>query len=320
MPRQARLDIPGLVHHVMARGIEGREIFRGNKDRDDFLHRLTEIVSDPGGPTVYAWALIPNHFHILIRPAKTHLATVMQRLMTGYALHFNRVHKRVGHLFQNRYKSIVVEEDPYFLELVRYIHLNPFRAGIVKTLRDLKKYRYSGHSAILGCQTCAFQASDDVLSRFSENPSVALKAYEDFVAAGVDQGAREDLRGGGLIRSAGGIGALLARGFGAHEAGDERILGSGDFVESIWQTTEMQMTLPVKNLDEVLSEVCEETGIAKEVILGPSTARLVSNARVQFYNRARQEAGVTTEELGRLTGRTHVAVSRAIERALGKGK
>lgn len=206
----------------------------------------------------------------------------MQRLMTGYALRFNRVHKRVGHLFQNRYKSIVVEEDPHFLELVRFIHLNPLRAGIVKNLKDLKKYRYSGHSAIIGCQACAFQAVDDVLSRFSETPFVALRAYEDFVAAGVDQGAREDLRGGGLIRSAGGIGALLARGFGAQGAGDERILGCGDFVESIWHTTEMQMILPVKNVDEVLSQVCEETGIAKEVILGPSTARLVSKARVEF--------------------------------------
>ena len=112
----------------------------------------------------------------------------------------------------------------------------------------------------------------------------------------------------------------MARGFGAQEVGDERILGSGDFVESIWHTRKVQMTLPVKNVDEVLSQVCVETGIAKEVILGPSTARLVSKARVQFYNRARQEAGVTTEELGRLTGRTHVAVSRAIERARVKGQ
>lgn len=116
MPRQARLDVPGLLHHVMARGIEGREIFRLNKERDEFLERLAEMASEKGGPTVYAWALMSNHFHLLVRPAEMHLATLMQRLMTAHALHFNKRHKRTGHLFQNRYKSIVVEEDAYFLE------------------------------------------------------------------------------------------------------------------------------------------------------------------------------------------------------------
>jgi putative transposase len=120
MPRQARLDIPGLVHHVMARGIEGRDIFRDNKDRENFLQRLMDILSETGGPSLYAWALMSNHFHLLMRPAEAHLSTIMQRLMTGYAVNFNRQRKRTGHLFQNRYKSIVVEEDPYFMELVRY--------------------------------------------------------------------------------------------------------------------------------------------------------------------------------------------------------
>jgi putative transposase len=211
MPRQARLDIPGLVYHVMARGIEGREIFCSDKDRDSFLHRLAEIVSDIGGPTVYAWTLIPNHFHLLIRPNQMRLSTVMQRLMTGYALNFNKAHKRIGHLFQNRYKSIVVEEDPYFLELVRYIHLNPLRANIVGTMNELDKYRYCGHSSITGHSDCQFQAVDDILLRFADNRPLALKAYEEFVEAGVEQGTREDLRGGGLIRSAGGVFALVAR-------------------------------------------------------------------------------------------------------------
>jgi putative transposase len=320
MPRQARLDIPGVVHHVMAKGIEGREIFHNNKDRDAFLYRLEEIVSEVGGPKVYAWALIPNHFHLLIRPAQTRLATVMQRLLTGYALTFNKVHKRVGHLFQNRYKSIVVEEDPYFLELVRYIHLNPLRSGIVTTLKELKKYRYTGHSTILGPQARQFQAVDDVLLRFSDNRPVALKAYEEFVAAGVEQGTREDLRGGGLIRSAGGLGALLARGAGSEEAADERILGSGVFVESVLHTREMEVCSTTTGVGEILSEIAGKTGVAKDLILGPSTASIVSKARVEFYKRARQEAGMTTAEVGRLTGRTHVAVIRALERARRKAE
>ena len=98
----------------------------------------------------YAWALIPNHFHILLRTGPTPLSKVMRRLMTGYAVTFNIRHRRSGHLFQNRYKSVICEEDPYLLELIRYIHLNPLRAKLVEDLKELDKYLWTGHSAILG--------------------------------------------------------------------------------------------------------------------------------------------------------------------------
>ena len=130
MPRQPRLDAPGLLQHVMARGIEGREIFKDDKDRKAFLERLALILEETQ-TQCYAWALIPNHFHLLLRTGPTPISTVMRRLMTGYAVTFNKRHKRSGHLFQNRYKSIVCEEEPYLLELIRYIHLNPIRAGLV---------------------------------------------------------------------------------------------------------------------------------------------------------------------------------------------
>jgi len=149
MPRQPRLDAPGLLQHVMARGIEGREIFQDDKDRESFLDRLAAILGETH-TQCYAWSLIPNHFHLLLRTGPTPLSKVMRRLMTGYAVTFNRRHKRSGHLFQNRYKSIVCEEDPYLLELIRYIHLNPLRASLVKDLKELDKYPWSGHSAILG--------------------------------------------------------------------------------------------------------------------------------------------------------------------------
>jgi len=149
MPRQARLDAPGLLQHVMARGIERREIFKDNKDRQSFLERLAVILEETQ-TQCYAWALIPNHFHLLLRTGPTPLSIVMRRLMTGYAVTFNKRHKRSGHLFQNRYKSVVCEEDPYLLELIRYIHLNPLRAGLVKDLKELDKYRWTGHSVILG--------------------------------------------------------------------------------------------------------------------------------------------------------------------------
>ncbi len=149
MPRQARLDAPGLLQHVMARGIERREIFRDDTDRRSFLDRLA-VILDETQTQCYAWALIPNHFHLLLRTTLTPLPTVMRRLMTGYAITFNKRHRRAGHLFQNRYKSVVCEEDNYLLELTRYIHLNPLRAELVKDLKDLDKYPWSGHSSIIG--------------------------------------------------------------------------------------------------------------------------------------------------------------------------
>ena len=141
MPRQARLDAPGVLQHVMARGIERRKIFWDDKDCSSFLERLAVILEETQ-TQCYAWALIPNHFHILLRIGITPLSKVMRRLMTGYAVTFNRWHRRAGHLFQNRYKSVVCEEDPYLLELIRYIHLNPLRAGLVKDLNELNRYPY----------------------------------------------------------------------------------------------------------------------------------------------------------------------------------
>ena len=118
MPRQPRLDAPGVLHHVMVRGIERRAIFRDDTDRADFLGRLAALVSATG-LSVYAWALLPNHAHLLVRTGSRPLPRVMRSLLTGYAGTFNRRHTRQGHLFQNRYKSIVVEEEPYLLELQR---------------------------------------------------------------------------------------------------------------------------------------------------------------------------------------------------------
>ncbi len=134
MPRKARIDAPGALHHIIVRGIERKAIFKDCHDRDNFLDRLGTILTE-SSTACYAWVLMTNHVHFLLKTGLPPLATVMRRLLTGHAVQFNRRHKRHGHLFQNRYKSFLCEEDPYLLELVRYIHLNPIRAGIVKDLK-----------------------------------------------------------------------------------------------------------------------------------------------------------------------------------------
>jgi len=148
MPRGPRLDAPGTLHHVIVRGIERRKIVDDDKDREDFVTRMGSIALDTG-TSIYAWALMTNHAHILLRSSTAGLPTFMRRFLSGYAIWYNRRHRRYGHLFQNRYKSIVCEEDPYFKELVRYIHLNPLRAGMVETLAKLDRYKWCGHCVIL---------------------------------------------------------------------------------------------------------------------------------------------------------------------------
>ena len=128
MPRLARLDAPGVVHHVIIRGIERRKIFRDNIDRNDLVARLSKILPE-AKMLCYSWALMSNHAHFLFRTGDVGLSTVMRRLLTGYAVSFNRRHKRHGQLFQNRYKSIICQEDVYLKELVCYIHFHPVKFG-----------------------------------------------------------------------------------------------------------------------------------------------------------------------------------------------
>jgi REP element-mobilizing transposase RayT len=138
MPRRARLDSPGTLHHVIVRGIEKRKIVDDVADRENFVKRMGELAAETR-TSIYAWALMKNHAHILLRSAEIGLSGYMRRLLTGYAIFYNRRHQRWGHLFQNRYKSIICEEDAYFTELVRYIHLNPLRVRAVKSLEKLDR-------------------------------------------------------------------------------------------------------------------------------------------------------------------------------------
>ena len=128
----------------------------------------------------------------------------MRRLIAGYAINFNLRHKRRGHLFQNRYKSIVCQEDLYLLELSRYIHLNPLRAEVVPDLEALNRYPWAGHSALTGQVERDWQDTGTIRGYFAGRRREAVRRYQVFVAEGVDLGRRPELVGGGLIRSLGG--------------------------------------------------------------------------------------------------------------------
>jgi len=224
MPRGARLDAPGTLHHVIVRGIEKRRIVDDVADRKNFVKRLGELSAETK-TNIYAWALMTNHAHMLLRSSEIGLSGFMRRLLTGYAISYNRRHRRWGHLFQNRYKSIVCDEDAYFTELVRYIHLNPLRAKLVKSLAQLDRYRWSGHGVIVGKIQYNWQNRDEVLKWFGKKQGEAKNAYRNYVKKGIAKGRRPELVGGGLIRSLGGWSAVKAlRRSGDRELSDGREL------------------------------------------------------------------------------------------------
>ncbi len=286
MPRKARIDAPGALHHIVIRGIERKPIFNDSQDYKNFIERFGNILIETSTPC-FAWVLMTNHAHLLLRTGLVPIATVMRRLLTGYAQHFNRRHRRHGHLFQNRYKSFLCEEDLYLLELVRYIHLNPIRAGMVKDLKALNADYRSGHSVIMGRINYEWQDTDSVLAHFGDTRKEARKYYLQFVRKAINQGRRPELVGGGLVRSVGGWSALKAiRGAETRVVSDERILGSSEFAETVLkkanETYDRKTEIRVKgiNLDQLVDIVASRLEIDIDLILSSSRQRKVSLCRL----------------------------------------
>ena len=320
MPRKARIDAPGALHHIICRGIERRKIFIDNADRDNFLERLGIILNKTSTPC-YGWALIPNHFHLLLRSGNVSISTVMSRLLTGYAVSYNRRHRRYGHLFQNRFKSILCQEDPYLKELVGYIHLNPLRAGIISDLKDLAKYPYGGHSVLMGKQKRAFQDVDYVLRLFGDKVAEARRRYREYVRKRIELGRQPELVGGGLLRSSGGWGVLKAMSKARiHLKGDERILGESDFVKEVLSEQKEQFERRYRlkaqgyDIDRVVEKVAEVFEIKPEKIWQPGNQPLRVKARSLVCFWAVRELGMSGTSVGKLLGIGQPAVSRAVVR------
>ena len=318
MPRQARIDAPGALHHIIIRGIERKAIFKDTADRANFLKRLALIISETK-TLCFAWVLMDNHVHMLLKTGLAPIATVMRRLLTGYAVSFNRRYRRHGQLFQNRYKSFLCEEELYLMELVRYIHLNPLRAKMVKDLKALKSYRWCGHSALMGKVEAKFQDTEFILKLFGQSLRQARRAYESYVSKGVKQGRRPDLVGGGLLRSVGGWAKL--RGFsdiGVRIKGDERILGSSDFVERVLKQADEQLEekyrlqANVTSLAAVVDKVAHCYKIEPEDLKSASKERLVTHARRALCFLAVRKLGYKCTDVCKTLEIKAVTVSKAV--------
>jgi REP element-mobilizing transposase RayT len=320
MPRKARIDAPGALHHIICRGIERRKIFIDDSDKNNFVTRLGRVVSESQTPC-YAWALIDNHFHLLLKTGNVPIAILMRRLLTGYAVSFNLRHNRAGHLFQNRYKSILCQEDAYLLELVRYIHLNPLRAGLVSSMNQLDRYRYCGHGILTGKQNNDWQDTHYVLNLFGKSVTSACKRYRVFVEKGVKKGRRPDLIGGGLIRSAGGWAALKTiRQENTHIKGDERILGDTDFVKSVLEKQnerlERRYCLQMQGWDfeRILNRVAQIFELKPEELLSTIRQKKRIEARSVLCYWAVKETEMPGATLARRLKMSKSSISRAVVR------
>lgn len=320
MPRQSRIDAFGALHHVIARGIAGQAIFLDETDRERFIDRLGNVINDTE-TSCLAWALIPNHFHLLLKTGSTPLSTVMRRLLTGHAIEFNRRHKRSGHLFQNRYRSILCQQETYLLELVRYIHLNPLRAGLVEGLEMLGRYKFAGHSVLLGHWTNDWQDIGTVLRRFGERYGDARRKYSRFVELGAGLGKRPELTGGGLIRSAGGWTALreLRRKEGTI-TGDERILGDSEFVslslQQAGERLERKYRLRAKGYDigTLADLVAQLMKVPVEQLFAAGKDRRTVRARSLLCYWAVRECGMTMSSLAKSLDMSPSAISQSVKR------
>ncbi len=320
MPRQPRLDMPGALHHIMVRGINKTDIFIDDEDRDKFLQRLGKNIIEAKS-TVYAWVLMGNHTHILFKSGQRGISTVMKKLLTWYAIYFNRRHKRTGHLFENRYKSILCEEDRYLLALIRYIHLNPIRAGIIRDIQTLNNYPWSGHSAVMGKTKNQWMDTKYILAQFGTKEKAARKAYRKFIEEGLKIKHGTELTGGGLIRSLGGWSQVLSkRRKEQKEEFDERILGGGNFVHKILKEAEekeirqLKIRLSGKTITEIIKEECKKRQVSPKELKGGSRRNKVSQTRALIAYRSIEELGLSTAEIARHLGVATSTITRAIAR------
>ncbi|WDN90784.1 hypothetical protein BuS5_03755 [Desulfosarcina sp. BuS5] len=317
MARKARIDAPGALHHIIVRGIERKKIFRSDYDRKNFLNRLNNLIPETQ-TECFAWVLIPNHVHLLLKTGLISVSVLMSRLLTGYAVWFNKKYSRHGQLFQNRYKSILCQEDIYLKELVRYIHLNPLRAGLVEDMKSLDKYKWCGHSVLMNKTSEEWQNIDYVYKLFSGKKRLAIKGYRAFIEKGISAGKRQDLTGGGLLRSIGGWSVLKDfRKAGIRVKGDERILGDSDFVENVLKAAEEEFEqkyeLRAKGYDfnRVIQRVAEVMGMEIEQVtaFGKSPPTVKERSLLCFW--VHRKLGMTTIEIGKKLNICQSAVSRS---------
>jgi putative transposase len=278
MARQPRDDAPGVAHHVMVRGIERRLIFHDDADREDFLRRLAQLAIELGF-LVFAWVFMPNHVHLVVRSAHARLSTLMARLGTGYARRFNERHERVGHLFQNRFRSRRVLDDTDLLGLVLYVARNPLKAGLVADAAAHEDFRWCSLGALLGHRAPhPFEAVADTLALFDPDPLRARQRIREWL--------------------------------GAPPGAAERAAASASWPRPV----PVPVPLPATSFDRLLEEVSTSHRLGPHALLSHRRTSAIAAARSELASRAAAELGLCGAEIGRRLGISRSAVSGLLAR------
>ncbi len=305
---------------MIGRGLEQRNIFSQDADKTDFLRRFG-VSLEKVDATCLAWALMSNHYHLLIRVGSRPLSALMASVLTGYATNYNRRHQRSGYVFQNRFKSILCDKDEYLLRLIQYIHLNPWKAGIVSDLDALDLYPWTGHAGLLGEHIQPWHATNSVLSLFSDKRQPARHAYRELISRGMRDPNPINLSGGGLVRSAGGWDRLqkIRK---EHEIriGDERILGDSCFVEavlaedSIGLNHQASRELKDWNLSKLSVAICQYHGVDEARLAFSGRKNNRSKVRLIIAYLAKTELGCRSLEIENHLNISQSAVSKLVRK------
>ncbi len=296
MPRKPRIEISGGLYHVIARGNNRRKIFRSH---DDYIKFTATLESQKAKLPffLYAYCLMPNHVHLLIEMQDDPLSQIMQRVLTTYSQYHNRRYKKIGHLFEGRYKSILCQTDRYLGELVRYIHLNPVRARIVKRPED---YQYSGHRAYLGLDKTGLVDTEPVLRHFGGSRKRAVESYIQFVESSLAEQSQDQY----------------------YRAAEGRLLGSEEFLEEIRHRIGDQRSgrrAPERaSIDDLLIAAETSSGLSRLEICSKSKNRRTVAVKEAVIVLGR-EAGITNRVLAEALGIGASAVTKRVDAARSRG-
>jgi len=271
MARRARIEYEGACYHVVTRGNRKEPIFLDNEDKKRFLSKLRQYKRRYGF-LLYAYALMDNHIHLVIETTRVPLSRIMQGVLQSHTQWHNRKYKTVGHVFQGRYKAILCDRNAYLLQLIRYIHLNPLRAGIGRPLQ----YRWTSHRAYLGLERGDLVDSELVLAQFSGDRRRAIELYSRFIREGMGEGRREEFYG----------------------VGGEPVLGDEQFYEEVLKKTRRASgVLKNRTLEQVSVKVEELTGVGVHELRGRARGEALMRARSLFIRLSKLYTGSGCREI-----------------------
>lgn len=285
MPRRPRLHLPGAFYHITLRGNHRQDIFFAPTDRD----LLDTIVADSVprfGARLHAYCWMTNHVHLLLQVGDTPLGRIVLRIASRYARTLQARFRTTGHLFERRYHAVLIDADTYLLELLRYIHLNPVRAGMVNSPTD---YPWSSHHAYLGTQIAKYVTTDWALSLFHSDLALARQAYQRFID--------------GMPSPSSPLEHCNPH--------DRRILGSDDFAARLLNTAWQPRTR--RTLDQLLEEACQQWSVSQETLRSPSRHRQLTYIRAWIAHQAITQRIATLSHVARSLNRSEASLRESVK-------